>query len=238
MKRIKPDILVLGLTFFICFYTTNAFAKSQRPGSGAGDPYHLALADPELYQIKLYKAYLVKDDATEVTLYESSSGTTLNLVNGQFVPVADVNIPPGSYTQIKIITSRTFGIKGYCYFTDTFPDPDVTGYWYTKSGSSQTNIGFSTSVPTSAADYGTQTTTITDPGSGTEIGPSYEGQTTFIYTSNISLQIAFGQKPTIRIEFLADQYLELNDDDTGNAPIHSSPYAITFGAPTIDATNY
>ncbi|MCM8789454.1 MAG: hypothetical protein NC916_00325 [Candidatus Omnitrophica bacterium] len=193
------------------------------------------MTDPEVYQIKLYKAYLVAEDETEVTLYENSSGMPINLVNGQFTSVADVEIPPGRYTKIKIITSRTFGLKGYCYFSDNNPGGQ-TGYWYTKSTTRQDDIGFSTDLPTSAADYGMQTATIDDPGSGTEIGPEYEGATTFIYTSNIDLKIGYGDKPTIRAEFLADQYLELNDSTSNNGTDGLSPAEITFGAPIIDVS--
>lgn len=149
------------------------------------------------------------------------------MVNGQFAPLADVNIPPGTYTQIKIITSRTFGVKGYILYNGT--------YYYTKNTTSQEDIGSSATIPTSLSAYGTQTTTITDPGSGSEIGSTYEGATTFRYTSNINLQINFGQKPNINVEFLADQYLELNDSTT-SVINNGAPAAITFGAPELDVS--
>ncbi|MCM8786709.1 MAG: hypothetical protein NC935_01490 [Candidatus Omnitrophica bacterium] len=234
--------LLYILLFFICLFLSDdpvfaANTEIQRPPGGAGEPWHLAMTDPEVYQIKLYKAYLVKDDGTEHTLYENSSGIIINLVNGQFTPVADVNIPPGRYTQIKIITSRTYGLKGYCYFSDNNPGGQ-TGYWYTKDSTDQSDIGFSSSIPTSAADYGIQRATLDDPGSGTEIGPEYEGNTTFIYTSNINLEIDYGEKPTIRAEFLADQYLELNDSTPNNGGDGGSPAEITFGAPIMEVSTH
>lgn len=221
------NISLLVVVSILFVYVKPAYSSEGPSAGGSGPPYYLDTDDPEVYRIKLYKAVLVKNDSTEVILYQNDSGTTMDLVNGSFTSLADVNITPGSYTQVKITTSTTFGLKGYILYSGT--------YYYTKNGSNQSDIGSSSSIPTSLSDYGTQTTTITDPGSGTVVGPTMGSDPTFIYTSNITLSIGAGERPKIRAEILANDYLELNDS-TVNTIDNGTPAQITFGAPTIDVS--
>ena len=243
MKRLYGCIIIL---IFLCgLLPARAFtpvspidgnAEFQRPPGGVGEPYHLALGDPEIFRLTLYKVYLVRDDDVEVTLYENPNGITLDLMNAQFIPVSDIDVPPGRYTKIKVILSTTFGVKGYIAFTDHNPPypctpPAIgcgqTGYWYTKNGSDQSNIGFSTSIPTSLPDYGTQAATMTDAGEGAEL-ITFEGKPAILYSTDIDLKINMNERPRIRAEFNADEILELNDSTPAYGSDGGSPVQITF----------
>lgn len=229
-KMVKK-ILLLILLWLLCFYIKGyADEADYDEADYGGPPYHLEKEDPEIYRIKLYRAYLVRSDGLEVDLYNSTSGMTIDLVNGQFTPVAEVDIPAGTYTQIKIITSTTFGLKGYVEYKGS--------YYYTKTTTQQDQIGGPVAdIPTGQSDYGIQTATLEDPGEGTEVGPRIGGDPTFIYTDNINLQVDIGKKPRIRVEFLADDALELNDS-TPNIIDNGAPAQITFAAPTMDVSTF
>ncbi len=238
-------ICVFGCSLFLLFSMPwSAFSKNvefQRGGiNEPGEPYHLALADPEVYRVKIYKVFLVRDDGLEVTLWENENGRTFDLVSGNFEPVANVTIPPGHYSQIKLITSRTYGLKGYCYFEDD--NTGKKGYWYTKDTTDYTDIGFDEELPTDLEEYGMEIITENNPGNGTEVygdDPGeklYEGTTTFLETSSIDLTVEYGTSPTIRVEFLADQYFELCDSTPDDGTDGGSPAQITFGAPDMTVT--
>ncbi|MCM8792685.1 MAG: DUF4382 domain-containing protein [Candidatus Omnitrophica bacterium] len=202
-------------------YVFSANTEFQRPPGGAGEPWHLALADPQTFYITIYKVALVKDDDSEFTLYENPSGLTVELMNNQFVPVSDVDVPAGHYKEIKITVSATYGLKGYCYYEDS--NTGKKGYWYTKDGSDQSNIGFSESIP----NPGTQRVTITDAGSGAEL-ITYNGKSAIQYSNDIDLTIKVGERPRIRAEFYADNILELNDSTPDIGSDGGSPAQITF----------
>ncbi|MCM8782527.1 MAG: hypothetical protein NC828_05710, partial [Candidatus Omnitrophica bacterium] len=97
------------------------------------------------------------------------------------------------------------------------------GYWYTKDGSDQSDIGFSESIP----NPGTQRVTITDAGSGSEL-ITYNGKSAIRYSNPINLTIKVGERPHIRAEFNADNILELNDNTPTDESDGGSPAEITF----------
>lgn len=242
----KRAYVLLGISFLFFFFgiSYSGFPKNvefQRDGiNEPGEPYHLALADPEIYRVKIYKVFLVRDDGLEVTLWENENGRIFDLVSGNFEPVANVSIPPGHYSYIKLITSRTYGLKGYCYYCDNADvNPKGCGYWFTKNTTDHTNIGFDTEPPTDLEEYGMEIITENEPGNDTEIygdDPGeklYEGNTTFLEMSPIDLTVNYGSSPTIRVEFVADRYLELSDSTPDDGTDGGSPAQITFGAPDM-----
>lgn len=243
----KWGVLITMLTILIfCIYSGLLYADqtsqgediSENRGDG-GTLFHLTKGDPEVYRATIYKIYLVSDDDTEVPIYENESGNTVDMAVNEFSSLTSASVPVGTYTQAKIITSRTFGLKGHAEYTTTEIGSDYI--FYTKDGTDQANIGHIEGTTwTSPSDYGTQTATMTDPGAGTE-ETTYNGNPAFIYTSTISLTVDEDTTGTLRVRFLTDKALELGDsttdvdEHTSSSPASlSQVHGITFAAPQVD----
>lgn len=239
-KWFKIVILITILSFGGLLYadqTTHGEDQSDNQGDG-GTIFHLVKGDPAVYRATIYKIYIVADDGTEVTLYENESGNTVDMTIDEFSSLTSASVSVGTYTQAKIITSSTFGLKGYVGYPK---DEEGEHQYYTKDGTNQEDIGRLAGTSwTSPSGYGTQTATMTDPGTGTE-ETTYNGNPAFIYTSTISLTVDENTTGTLRVRFLTDKALELNDD-TINTKDHpnsnpAGPYivnSITFSAPQVD----
>lgn len=224
-----------SLVIIILFCSSYLFAATPAK-VGTEAPYHLKRDNPENFRVVVHAVTIIKDDGTEVELFYDASGTEVDLaVNGGYTSLATAtSIPGGTYTEARLYTSYTYGLKGYTSYQHDDYVPN-TAYYYTNVNSTSTDDSLlSTSDTGSMPNYGLLSNTLSSSelGSGS-YADTYRGISVIKYPESIDLSIPDEGSVNLRITMSVTQAFELNDSNTDTSTVVSSPRTITYQAPGI-----
>lgn len=231
------------LIIVLLVYPVNLFAATP-PKIGDEAPYHLVKSDAIVLSLTVYAITLVGDDDTVSELFYDASGTEIDLTTGADYTslVSSANVTAGTYTELRLYTSYTIGLKGYVHYQYDGFVAEPGRYYYTKSGSTHEDIIASTDLMadtgfTDPSDYAVANLEMEE---GELDAPSYPASSypyksisgiCYRKTLDEEIEISEDETVTFSLSMSVENGLEFNDDNSDSSTVVSAPTNIHFNAP-------
>lgn len=244
MKR----ALVIFVYMFCC---SLLFAATPDKIDGGDGIYHLALANARMLRMTIYAITLVSEDGSTVAeLFYNASGQEVDLVtNSDYTSMASgAQIPDGTYTELRLYTSYTIGLKGYVHYQyDGYVD-EPGKYFYTKSGSTHEDILGQTDLMADSgfpdpADYNVgnlvmEAGELDDPAYPASAYP-YKNIDGIVYRRALDspISVSGADSVSFQISMGVQNGLEFNDAESENSEVVGPPTNIHFNAPDFNLTS-